>query len=180
LRATGEGQQWPSLFHFYGFVMIEHMHDDPTIIRWANKINEAIPVHADKRLIIKKMPPKDNRWSFFQINYNDAMLIMMGKFRYSVEFTLCHEWVHLDQYQRGDTRATDDCLFWQGQAFPWTVIHSLDPQAYDNLPWEKEANERAHKMVNEMAVSRFSLNTIGKFLKRSLMGNENLERRSSP
>ena len=53
---------------------------------------------------------------------------------YASQYTLCHEMVHLHQYERGDLKISSDykTVTWKGETFDITI-------SYEDREWEKEA-----------------------------------------
>lgn len=58
--------------------------------------------------------------------------------------SLCHELVHVKQWERGDwTKDSDDRFYWKGSLVSETTgsLGALTREEYNALPWEVEANE---------------------------------------
>lgn len=61
-----------------------------------------------------------------------------------IEYIICHEMAHFDQYERGDLQVMDNYqgFIWKGEEFESSTN-------YDGRPWEKEAVNRQHKIWKE-------------------------------
>lgn len=69
--------------------------------------------------------------ALLQKNGNDYTMVL----RSYKKIVICHEFVHLLQYERGDLDLIDNNFWWQGKPSP-------SFGAYDIRPWEKEASVR--------------------------------------
>ena len=101
--------------------------------------------HDDDALAYAEYTPEERCFSI-SISDKPGVMINIGEI-------IAHELIHIKQYQTGRLTDLGPCLFrWEGNE---VVYHSkLNPEAYFDLPWEKEAYSNqafwATRMLNRM------------------------------
>tara|TARA_R100001143_G_scaffold11002_1_gene12712 strand:- start:2147 stop:2455 length:309 start_codon:yes stop_codon:yes gene_type:complete len=72
-------------------------------------------------------------------NNNGSIIINKNVDPKKTKSVIAHEKVHLDQMKRGDLDYDDQYVYWKGKKFP----RSKMKEGAKNLPWEKEAYDKA-------------------------------------
>ena len=72
-------------------------------------------------------------------NNNGTILINRNLDPSKAKKVVNHEMVHIDQFKRGDLDYDDNNVYWKGK----TYSRSQMQEGAKNLPWEKEAYDKA-------------------------------------
>ena len=72
-------------------------------------------------------------------NNNGTILINKDLNPNQIEKVVDHEMIHIDQFKRGDLDYDDNNVYWKGK----TYSRSQMQEGAKNLPWEKEAYNKA-------------------------------------
>jgi ribosome-associated protein YbcJ (S4-like RNA binding protein) len=72
-------------------------------------------------------------------NNNGTILINKNLDPSKTKKVVDHEMVHIDQFKRGDLDDDDNNVYWKGK----TYSRSQMQEGAKNLPWEKEAYDKA-------------------------------------
>ena len=72
-------------------------------------------------------------------NNNGTILINKNLDPSKTKKVVDHEMIHIDQFKRGDLDYDDNNVYWKGK----TYSRSQMQEGAKNLPWEKEAYDKA-------------------------------------
>lgn len=76
-----------------------------------------------------------------ETNREFELIIQKGLSLYNLISTVCHEMVHVKQYSRGELRSN------KFGKMKWKAKIISDETSYMDLPWEKEAFKKEHKLA---------------------------------
>ena len=72
-------------------------------------------------------------------NNNGTIILRQGMTPEQEDEVINHEMVHIDQMNRGDLDYDDKYVYWKGRKIPRSSMN----EGAKNLPWEKEAYDKA-------------------------------------
>jgi hypothetical protein len=72
-------------------------------------------------------------------NNNGTIILRQGMTPEQEDKVIKHEMVHIDQMLRGDLNYDDKYVYWKGRKIPRSSMN----EGAKNLPWEKEAYDKA-------------------------------------
>lgn len=71
-------------------------------------------------------------------------------------FVVAHELVHVEQKWRGDFKIRGDKCLWKGEVYDEEETLNLSYEDYINLPFEREANETARRVLESYRLDKQS------------------------
>lgn len=91
--------------------------------------------------LLNKLSKEVEFEAFLQNPFPDKYVLILKENIVGVQYILCHEFIHLKQYQEGRLKISSDFqkVWWEGKEYD-------DSTPYGNREWEKEAFSMQNKL----------------------------------